>query len=351
MATVKKKPTKKKNRFNRILLLIIMALLLWALVIIFAPTEDAHHYVSSTDAVPIPDLELPFYEEGAIIISHPGYTLQYEEDHEQASWVAYHLTQADLYGDANRKDNFRADPTVPTGSATLDDYRSSGYDRGHLIPAADMVRSDETMSASFYMSNMSPQEPQFNRGIWATLEAVVRNFANTDRSIYVVTGPVLTDGPYKSIGKNEVSVPNFYYKVILDYEEPTLKAIGFVLPNEGSKQDVTEFAMSVREVEEITGLDFFHRLPDPLEEELETTLNLDLWDFTPFQATAKAKAAFLESGGQPSAVVVPSEEPELYTLVVDTLHHILFVIKRESINLLEDAVGKQTLRRVAPFLY
>lgn len=344
-----KKSPVKKNRTKHLLLLLIILLILWVLTILFAPSEETYRFTG--EATVIPDLELPYYEEGAIVVSHPGYTLRYEEEHEQPSWVAYQLTRADLYGEANRKDNFRADPSIPTGSATLDDYRSSGYDRGHLIPAADLVRSDEAMSGSFFMSNMSPQEPQFNRGIWATLEAVVRNFAETDRSIYVVTGPVLTDGPYKTIGKNEVSVPNSYYKVILDYEEPLLKAIGFVLPNEGSKADVSEFAMSVRDVEELTGIDFFYRLPDSIEEELETAYDLELWDLTPFQATTKAKAAYLESGEEPATLVATEEETSFYTVILDSFNHILYIIRKESISLLEDAVGKQTLKQFAPFLY
>ncbi len=342
MTKVKKKRVRKKHRLKRILLLFVGALILWALVLLFAPADDP-----SLIGAAIPDLELPSYEEGALVVSHPGYTLRYEEEHEQASWVAYRLTRADLYGEAERKDNFRADPSIPTGSATPDDYRGSGYDRGHLIPAADLVRSEEAMSGSFYMSNMSPQEPSFNRGIWATLEAVVRNIANVDRAVYVVTGPVLTDGPYKTIGRNEVSVPNRYYKVILDYEEPTLKAIGFVLPNKDSKRDVSEFALTVREVEELTGLDFFHRLPDHIEEELETSLDLTLWDLTPFQVTAKAKAEFLESGDALS----PSEKPGVHAVVLDTLNRVLYIIRRESIALLEDAIGKRTLKQAAPFLY
>ncbi len=135
-----------------------------------------------------------------------------------------------------RGDDFRSDPLIPSESASLNDYRGSGYDRGHLIPAADLSWSEEAMSGSFYLSNMSPQEGQFNRGIWSKLEATVRNFADTEGSIYVVTGPVLSDGPYDTIGENEVSIPNQYYKVILDYREPDLKSIAFLLPNEGSKK-------------------------------------------------------------------------------------------------------------------
>ena len=100
------------------------------------------------------------------------------EEHEQPAWVIYRLTkQQALTKAAKRDDNFKEDPSVPTGSATLADYRRSGYDRGHLAPAADMAYSRQTMEDSFFMSNMSPQRPAFNRGIWKDLEAQVRDFA------------------------------------------------------------------------------------------------------------------------------------------------------------------------------
>jgi endonuclease G len=90
-----------------------------------------------------------------------------------------------------RKDNFRSDPKVKTGSAALSDYKGSGYDRGHLAPAADFKWSATAMSESFYMSNMSPQVPGFNRGIWKNIESTVRNWAVENDEIYIVTGPVL----------------------------------------------------------------------------------------------------------------------------------------------------------------
>ncbi|MCF0238717.1 MAG: DNA/RNA non-specific endonuclease, partial [Sphaerochaetaceae bacterium] len=200
------------------------------------------------------------------------------------------LTAAEVLStDAGREDNFRADPSIPTGSATLEDYKGSGYDRGHMCPAADLHWSAQAMDDSFYLSNMSPQEGSFNRGIWADLEAVVRTFAVQNGEICVVTGPVLTDGPYKTIGKNKVSVPNYYYKVILDYSGKETKAIAFLLPNEGTKKDLDEFVTTVDEVERITGLDFFPQLPDKEEEALESTYDITLWDFSDFSVSKMAK--------------------------------------------------------------
>jgi endonuclease G len=211
------------------------------------------------------------------IVDHFYYTLSYNEAHEQANWVMYRLPASFLTGErAERSDNFRTDPEITTGSATPDDYKRSGYDRGHLLPAADMGWSVEAMSLTFLMSNMSPQEPSFNRGIWKKLETRVREWAVEDGLIYVVTGPVLEDG-LPEIGEDQVSVPKYFYKVILDYQEPEIKGIGFVMANRKSNLDIYHYAVSIDSVEKLTGLDFFPALPDGFEAEIEFTLNLNDW--------------------------------------------------------------------------
>ena len=194
-----------------------------------------------------------------IIIDRPGYALGYIEYHEQPAWVIYIMTQTEATTKAAKRTNkFRSDPEIPTGSATTGDYRRSGYDRGHLAPAADMAFSGQTMADSFFMSNMSPQKPAFNRGIWKDLEALVRYFAITEREIVVVTGPILPKEKTVTIGANKVTVPTHYYKVIFDLTPPR-KMIGFILPNEGSNQPLAAFAVTVDAVEKATGLNFFQR--------------------------------------------------------------------------------------------
>lgn len=211
------------------------------------------------------------------IIDRPGYALGYIEYHEQPAWVIYHLTKEQaLTKAAKRGDDFREDPEIPTGSATLADYRRSGYDRGHLAPAADMAFSVRTMSDSFYMSNMSPQKPAFNRGIWKNLEAQVRYFAITEKDIYVVTGPVLPKTKTVTIGGNRVTVPTHYYKVIYDRTPPE-KMIGFILQNEGSNRPLRDFAVTVDAVEDATGLNFFSTVPQPKQEQLESTISVQDW--------------------------------------------------------------------------
>ena len=224
-------------------------------------------------------LELPKSAPNDQIVHHSNYTLNYSEQHEQAEWVAYTLSSSDVYGSIGRTNDFRIDPKVKTGSASLPDYKGSGYDRGHLAPAGDMKSTYTAMSESFYMSNMSPQKAGFNRGIWKKLEGNVRNWASDNGEIYVVTGPILT-GSYSFIGSNQVSIPNYYYKVILDYKEPEIKGIGFVLPHQKSSSSIQSFAVTIDEVERKTGIDFFHALPDDVEEQIESVAAVNKWSFS-----------------------------------------------------------------------
>lgn len=215
------------------------------------------------------------------VISHDFYTLSYSEKHEQAEWVAYQLTRQSLQApNVERTNNFRPDPKVRKASASARDYVGTGYQRGHLAPAADMAFSDEAMSESFLMSNMSPQISNFNGGIWRELEETVRDWAYRFGHVYVVTGPVLTKGIRETIGDNEVSVPDLFYKVILDYSGTEHKAIAFLMPNEVSDKPITDFAVSVDQVEEITGIDFFPEIitTNAAEERLERRFNPTLWE-------------------------------------------------------------------------
>ena len=221
-------------------------------------------------------LEIPKFSEDMEIISYRGFTLSYSEEHEQPWWVAYELDINKLSGSIKRSNRFRIDPKVVKGSANLSDYKKSGFDRGHLAPAADMKWSKVAMDDSFLMSNISPQVPGFNRGIWKKLESVVRRWTNDNEKIYVVTGPVLIN-KYSTIGSNNVSVPNFFYKVIFDNKGPEKKGIGFVLPNEKSTNNLKDFSMNIDSVESITGIDFFHLLVDSFEDSIERSLDLSQW--------------------------------------------------------------------------
>jgi endonuclease G len=210
------------------------------------------------------------------VIRHTWYTLSYSEKDEQAEWVYYVLKPSMITGEAERDDKFRADPRVPSGSATLTDYQGSGYDRGHLCPAADMSFSPDAMSETFYLSNMSPQLPSFNRGIWKRLEEQVRNWARSADSICIVTGGVLTR-PAGAIGPSKVTVPACYYKIIFDPGKNNPRMLAFLLPNAKSSEPLAVFAVTTDSVESLTGIDFFPGLPDQLESVLESGCKPEFW--------------------------------------------------------------------------
>ena len=233
------------------------------------------------------ELEIPSFSVNTPIIKHIGYAFQYSEKHEQAFWVAYELTKKETERAFERTNEFIPDPLVSTGTATVGDYAKSGYDRGHLAPAADMGWSQQAMAESFYFSNMSPQEPGFNRGIWKNLEEQVRTWANVYDSIYIVTGPVLKDGLVQ-IGSHGVSVPKYYYKVIFDYTGSDAKAIAFLMPNAASAESLEHFAVSVDQVEQETGIDFFNKLADSTEARVEKEVCIPCWTWSK-QAPSQAK--------------------------------------------------------------
>lgn len=208
-----------------------------------------------------------------------NYVVCYRESYEQAEWAAYCLEKEELVKNASRGNDFRPDPEITTGSASLADYKKSGYDRGHLAPAADFSFSEEAMSESFYLSNMSPQAPGLNREIWQYLEGQVRKWAEDYGKVYVVTGPVFEKPAteYDSIGSNQVSVPEYYYKALLAPDGDSLKAIGFILPNKKCPDTFWDYVVSVDEIERRTNLDFFHLLDDTLENKIEANTSLEGW--------------------------------------------------------------------------
>ncbi len=215
------------------------------------------------------------------VILNPYFALSYFEAHEQAEWVAYELTAERLGMPwVKRSDNFLPDPKITRASAFPTDYRNSGYDRGHLVPAADMAFTEEAMAATFLMSNISPQSSNFNKGIWRELEELTRDWAKKNKALYVVSGPVLSQPVKTAIGENGVSVPAAYFKVLLDYTEPQLKGIGFILPNEVSYEPLFTYAVTIEEVEKATGLVFFPNLLSKDEAQvLKANMNVDLWEF------------------------------------------------------------------------
>lgn len=225
------------------------------------------------------------------VITYPYFSLAYSEEHEQAEWVAYILTRDRLQSPrVARPDEYRPDSNLSAGSAEQKDYKASGYDRGHLVPAADMAFSTGAMEQTFVYSNISPQARDFNTGIWRELEENVRIWAQRFKKLYIITGPVLPDSGKGRIGENRVTVPSAFYKVILDLSEPQQKAVAFLIPNEVTYKPLYDFVVSIDQIEEQTGLDFFPELmTDAMEDSLEAVSNIDLWPLSKARHDARQK--------------------------------------------------------------
>lgn len=203
-------------------------------------------------------------------VHHTAYSLGYSEAHEQACWVQHKVVRSQLEGGRyERTDDFRSDPRVATGSASPAAYKGSGYDRGHLAPAADFAWSATAMSESFFMSNMSPQVPALNRGIWARLEDAVRDWAREADTLWVISGPVLE--PNLPELPSGVAIPRAFWKVVYD-PTPVPTCAAFLMPQAGYSGSYWDFAVSVDVIEARSGIDLLHGLPDEVEDALERSV-------------------------------------------------------------------------------
>lgn len=218
---------------------------------------------------------LPESTTGAVV-EHNYYTLSYSEEHEQAEWVAYELKKSDLTRNNFDRPYFIEDKKVKTGSADWRNYKNSGYDRGHLVPAGDRKMSYKAYEETFLTSNISPQNPDFNAGIWNRLEQKIRYWADKYDGVYVVAGGVL-HSDLETIGYENVSVPNEFYKIVVDVTDGHYKAIAFLIPNESSDKAFYEYIVTIDEIEAKTGIDFFPELPDAIENSIESMIDLRAW--------------------------------------------------------------------------
>lgn len=233
--------------------------------------------VSSSALLNDQDFFLPTTTTG-VIVHHQYYALSYSEEHEQAEWVAYELKKSDIIYSNHKRPYFIDDPKVNTGSASWKNYIRSGYDRGHLCPAGDRRFSKKAFDETFYTSNISPQRNDFNAGLWNRLEQKTRYWAKKYDGLYIVTGGVLSPS-LKSIGKEDVSVPEYFYKVLIDKSSGEYKAIGFLVPHKESDNALYTYVVPIDKIEKMTGIDFFPKLPDAIENKLEKSSDYKGWSF------------------------------------------------------------------------
>lgn len=210
-----------------------------------------------------------------LIIERRGYAMGYHERMRHALWVSYLLTAENLRSpQVPRPKRFLPDPAIKNDPVHPGEYTRSGYDRGHLAPSADMTYSRSTAEESFYMSNISPQLPALNRRGWKNLESAVRSWALKEGKLYVITGPIFSGR--KTIGRKHLAVPAYFYKIILDMTPPE-KMIAFIMPNKPAGKNLEKYAVTVDEVEKITGFDFFSEMDDETEKKLESRADYSAW--------------------------------------------------------------------------
>ncbi len=212
------------------------------------------------------------------LLCRKGFLLSHDPTRKTPAWVVERMTRERLKSVLKRSDRFQPDAELPKGArAELSDYKGAGYDRGHMAPAADMAWDAAAMSESFYLSNMVPQAGEgMNRGIWAELEKKVRQWVEKRGELYIYSGPIYRDGDVKTIGRNKVAVPDALFKVVLDPARH--EAIAVIMPNRRlDTRDMPKYLVPVREVERLTGLEFFSTLPQEEQDRIEVPKPEDLW--------------------------------------------------------------------------
>lgn len=207
---------------------------------------------------------------------YTGFKVSFNRHNRTPNWVAWELLGAETEGEASRHNKFWQDVNVE-GCPTTGDYRNSGYDRGHMCPAAEQKWSAEAMNDCFVMANMCPQDHALNSGAWNTLENRERNWARRDSAIVIVAGPIYENGDTKTIG-NGVLVPSAFFKVLLAPYVEHPRAIGFVFPNMSAPGNMQNYVMTVDDIEKLTGYDFFSALPDDIENEVESKASFREWN-------------------------------------------------------------------------
>ncbi|MBR2475781.1 MAG: DNA/RNA non-specific endonuclease [Bacteroidaceae bacterium] len=227
------------------------------------------------------NLEIPKWETTTSqqLVTNLGYTSSYNTSYGIPNWVAYEITRSEATSqEAERKDKFMPDPKVKGRSATNADYKGSGYDKGHMAPAADMKWSQTVMDQSFYFTNICPQAPGLNRGAWKNLEEDIRLWAIRDSALVVICGPLFTQEPVRYIPQTQVAIPDAYFKVVCSPYTTEPRGIAFIFPNAKASKHPREYVTTINSVEQITGMDFLTQLPDETENQIEETSNYALWE-------------------------------------------------------------------------
>ena len=222
---------------------------------------------------------------------YPTYSLEYSYKYKHSYWIAYRFDNT-TGGNVGRNEAYKPDPELPSQyAAKHNDYTNSGYTRGHLCASSDRQYSKEANQQTFYMSNISPQSGNgFNQSgsAWNTGEDKVQawgyNISRSTDTLYVVKGGTIGEGMIKGYIKNEIAIPKYFFMAVLFRSGDNYKAIGFYMPRENlkddpDKKDPKKYLMSIDALEQETGIDFFHNLPDNIENTVEATYNVNDWQW------------------------------------------------------------------------
>lgn len=223
------------------------------------------------------EIGLPIMSKKSLLLVRKDYVTSYNEETKTPYWVQWHLTRERASGTIKRPDYaFHEDLEVPPPRADIFDYRASGYDRGHMCPAGDNKHDEESMYESFLLTNICPQNRQLNSGLWNDIEMQCRVWAKKYGSLYIVTGPIYLQTEHKTIGKNQIVVPEAFFKAIICLE-PTPKGIAFVCRNTDGKRKKDFYVNTIEEVERITGITLFPNLDIKTANEVKKKADLKSW--------------------------------------------------------------------------
>ena len=206
-----------------------------------------------------------------------NYSLEYDTDKRHPRFVCFTFDNTNSAQAVKRSDAWQWDPYVPKQFSTENLFRGSGYDRGHIVASSDRLFSAEANRQTFYYTNMSPQLQTHNAGIWHRLENRVQEWAR-DRAfcdqLYVAKGGTIRDDQIEAERiKGKMVVPRYYWMALLMKKGKTYEGIAFLTEhrNYGKGEHIGGLTLSIRELEQFTGLDFFYHLPDDIEQAVETT--------------------------------------------------------------------------------
>ena len=264
-----------------ILITIASGLAIWA----FSKITDSAFLVSDSgkaqesaveDASQLLDVAIPSFLPSQIK-EYEAFNLSFNSDNHTPNYVSWELLPHETDGAQSRHDKFWQDPEI-NGCPASSDYTRSGYDRGHMCPAADQKSSEKAKTDCFVMANICPQDLRLNAGAWATLEKRERQWAEEKDGLIIVAGPIYEESDCLRIGETNVRVPSAFFKAFLSHRGTDTEAVAFVYPNMPAHGQMRDYMMTIDELEKITGFDFFHALPDDIEDQTESTFNAKAWN-------------------------------------------------------------------------